>query len=1117
MKIIKFFILLLIAINTKNINSEQINQSTSNLESIEIKSNPNDKEPVLLDKPNTKILAEKNASELDDVKKVESILDEITDLNELTDTEKQKLLQINTNIPIELKTIDSQNDNSNQTKEFEQDNLNKTHIDENIQQTTSTATSQQSETTATTQTVTDKNLPESLEKKDNQVSTPESVVSQSPTTQTPQTQSTSKTEIKDELFKENIKDKKAEDKNETILEASTPESIVQVSQSSSTQSPQESTLSPTNEIKEEPLNIHDQKVEDKNEIEANVPILENSIKIEEQKNVEKNEVIEENETTTSEQIPSVEVVVETKTETPVLTEKIQEEDSQITPEKTEESTTVETTLQLPQTTEEFKTEENVDVTEKICENIENTSETTNIELNLSEKIPENLNNEHKEEIQVELVPTVYPENEKINEQIEINLPTVSSKPQVESLNKRFRDKLKNKLSQDKEENIHEHEHHHLHDHHHHHENETKPTNHVCANLDQVKKILNENFEPLYLPLVNLLPDDIQLILSNEYFGGLSNVHVLVVLTSMFLLTSLVYLLLKTLEGKKINVNSILNEQLLVQTNKLKQLEFDMKTYQASIEDYEQRITSQDSILNEKDFKLKELSDKLSKSLKEQEFSDKEIGKLKTNENKLIKELNQLKTDLTSLNDVFTQNKLQYAQQTEEKDTRLNELTEMLNYKESRIQEYEVQLTELCQIKDTNLKLESELAESRNKIEILTNSLSIKNKSGDLDDFVQVDSPQNLDSLLSLGQLQMDLKNLQEKYDCLLSDNEAKQSEIDELKLRILHKESESSEYDSKMKKFEKQIKENEMQIRLLNELREKDTKQHLKALSELDMQLKKKTTDADKVSHYMEQLRVKQERIQELETNLSRVEKQSNQERQTFEKQSHENWLNAKKLDKELKETRMELSTLKERLRELELGQSQMENIVEEQQPPRPPSTSSNPGGIMPHNGPGFMPFIRPPPFRLPFPPPINPAQAVAFMQQHLEQQQRLANSASPNQDQLVNRMQNMPNIPPPNPLMYQRMLQTQQYFQHQMASSATSSQQVSPNDLSNNVLASTALNDSSMMNNLENGANHTNHYPNDTEFDYSSNLSMFNNQNNQDMYQTGANTNHNSNENFNV
>ena len=61
-----------------------------------------------------------------------------------------------------------------------------------------------------------------------------------------------------------------------------------------------------------------------------------------------------------------------------------------------------------------------------------------------------------------------------------------------------------------------------------------------------------------------------------------------------------------------------------------------------------------------------------------------------------------------------------------------------------------------------------------------------------------------------------------------------------------------------------------MQNRLLNELLEKDTKQLIKALTDLDLESKKKSSDADRISHFLDQLRIKKERIQELESQFSK-------------------------------------------------------------------------------------------------------------------------------------------------------------------------------------------------------------------------------------------------------
>lgn len=173
--------------------------------------------------------------------------------------------------------------------------------------------------------------------------------------------------------------------------------------------------------------------------------------------------------------------------------------------------------------------------------------------------------------------------------------------------------------------------------------------------------------------------------------------------------------------------------------------------------------------------------------------------------------------------------------------------------------------------------------------------------------------------MKLAKLQMEIQKLEETLETAKKSSDSKTSEIDSLVERLNEKSALIEQLEARQKKLEKSIKEQEMQNRLLNELREKDTKQHIKALTDLDVQLKKKSSDADKVSHFLEQLRVKQERIQELESQFARVERQANQERQTFDRQTHETWLNARKIEKELKESRAECSQLQTKLQEAEV------------------------------------------------------------------------------------------------------------------------------------------------------------------------------------------------------
>ena len=235
-------------------------------------------------------------------------------------------------------------------------------------------------------------------------------------------------------------------------------------------------------------------------------------------------------------------------------------------------------------------------------------------------------------------------------------------------------------------------------------------------------------------------------------------------------------------------------------------------------------------------------------------------------------------------------------------------------------------------KKANKSKQNETLESKEKmIKMLQNSLLQMSKK----DIIEINTeltdeplvvvnnvntqPHTFDGLIKIAELQMDIKNLEDQLAAERSQLQLKSAQILSLEERVDERQTLITRLELRQKELEKVSKDQEMQIRLLNELREKDTKQHLKALSDLDSQLKKKSNDADKISHFLEQLRVKQERIQELETQLARLERQANQERQQNDKQTHENWLQARKIEKELKETRLELTNLKEKCAELEI------------------------------------------------------------------------------------------------------------------------------------------------------------------------------------------------------
>lgn len=109
----------------------------------------------------------------------------------------------------------------------------------------------------------------------------------------------------------------------------------------------------------------------------------------------------------------------------------------------------------------------------------------------------------------------------------------------------------------------------------------------CADLNQIKYLFDNHIQPIYLPLVNLLPNDFQLMLMGESaFVGLNWASCLFLTTILTITLSVWYTLSRLSEGRKLTINVNLNEQLLAATNKIKKLEFDNKTFANLVEDVE---------------------------------------------------------------------------------------------------------------------------------------------------------------------------------------------------------------------------------------------------------------------------------------------------------------------------------------------------------------------------------------------------------------------------------------------------------------------------------------------------------------------------------------------------
>lgn len=126
---------------------------------------------------------------------------------------------------------------------------------------------------------------------------------------------------------------------------------------------------------------------------------------------------------------------------------------------------------------------------------------------------------------------------------------------------------------------------------------TKHQQKYCADVKQIKQLFSDHIDPIYMPLIHMLPDDFQLMLLDEtQFAGLSRASCLFLSIVLLVVMSVWYTLSRLAEAKRLGLNVRLNEQLLASTNKINRLEFENKTFANLIADLEAKQARYDILI-----------------------------------------------------------------------------------------------------------------------------------------------------------------------------------------------------------------------------------------------------------------------------------------------------------------------------------------------------------------------------------------------------------------------------------------------------------------------------------------------------------------------------------------
>ena len=506
----------------------------------------------------------------------------------------------------------------------------------------------------------------------------------------------------------------------------------------------------------------------------------------------------------------------------------------------------------------------------------------------------------------------------------------------------------------------------------------------CLNITPIRNLFTSFVEPIYLPFVGLMPENLQYLLLEESgsMGGFKNVTCLVFFATLVGMLVSFMLIARRCQRAEQYTAAELNNKILFLHGELKKALFESETFGAKYADLERQCDDLQEQQTQKDELIRQIQMEQAQKSTSVSLNTKEMEKLKASESRLQKELTNAKLELNQLHmqmeEANSSQNAKLLSLESENGERLSSLTLKLTQTEQELASHQQYLynqnIELQQLRAVEVDLRQKLDEKEHTVELLqtcllketnktnanllTNGAISKrsingNSDGDdeegddeessssyLNKSAQQDEQQQqqaltIDDLMRNAELKLKIKQLENELDAERIKLEAKGNECAQVQSHMAEHDGLLEKLKKRQHELERALKEQEMQVKLLNELREKDTKQHLKSYAELDTQLKKKSSEAEKSNHLLDQLRVKQERIQELESQFSRIEKQSTLERQTFEKQAHENWLSARKFEKELKEAKQELSVLKERHAELEQQKYETNNLI------RPIATSS--------------------------------------------------------------------------------------------------------------------------------------------------------------------------------
>ncbi|UJR22902.1 hypothetical protein I4U23_025930 [Adineta vaga] len=242
-----------------------------------------------------------------------------------------------------------------------------------------------------------------------------------------------------------------------------------------------------------------------------------------------------------------------------------------------------------------------------------------------------------------------------------------------------------------------------------------------------------------------------------------------------------------------------------------------------------------------------------------------------------------------------------------------------------IHELKSEITQLKQDKFTQKDQLQEIQDHSNQLDIENNQLTLRMKQlkvlleqrdqtiKRIQEKINEEEPKEFEDLLLLITENSSSSN-QQLLSTVDNDLEKSNQHIRNLHHEIDEKTNRIKELDLLLKQEKDRAKEMETKLKVVLELRERDAHLHIRQLGQTDAELRKARNDTERVRILQQQLDLKQQQLDDVQKVLSTEQMKFNEECGKLQHETHEKWMEVKRLIRELDISKKECEALRKQI-----------------------------------------------------------------------------------------------------------------------------------------------------------------------------------------------------------